>query len=355
MVFERATQKPEPEAARAHDGADGSGGHQAGLLRPGGGGLRAVSEDLAYLRTAIVNVYFYGRPGAGDGEWVLIDTGIFGSARSIREAAEERFGPGARPACIILTHGHFDHVGAVGELAERWDVPVYAHELEMPYLIGRSSYPWPDPSVGGGAMSRLSWLYPRGPIDLGARVRMLPVDGSVPGMPGWRWIHTPGHTAGHVSLFRDPDRTLIAGDAVITTKQESAVAVLTQRPEIHPPPAYYTQDWAAAGASIRQLAALEPRVTATGHGTPVEGPEMLSRLQDLARNFEETAVPEHGRYIDHPAIADESGTVYVPPPVTDWRKSALFVFGAGALTGAALLAGLRRRCTSGAQSDRRVA
>jgi hypothetical protein len=39
-------------------------------------------------------------------------------------------------------------------------------------------------------------------------------------MPGWRWMHTPGHTEGHVCLFRNSDRTLIAGDAFTTTKQE---------------------------------------------------------------------------------------------------------------------------------------
>ena len=61
-------------------------------------------------------------------------------------------------------------------------------------------------------MARLSSLYPRGPIDLGQRVRSLPSDGSVPGMPGWRWIFTPGHTAGHVSLWRDEDALLLAGD-----------------------------------------------------------------------------------------------------------------------------------------------
>jgi hypothetical protein len=31
------------------------------------------------------------------------------------------------------THGHFDHVGAREKLAEKWDVPIYAHELEVPY------------------------------------------------------------------------------------------------------------------------------------------------------------------------------------------------------------------------------
>src|SRR5262249_21501064 len=81
---------------------------------------------------------------------------------------------------------------------------------------------------------------------LGDRVRPLPADGSVPGMPGWRWLHTPGHTAGHVSLFRDEDRVLIAGDAFTTVAQESFLAVLTQARHVHRPPAYFPTDWSAA-------------------------------------------------------------------------------------------------------------
>ena len=42
------------------------------------------------------------------------------------------YGKGARPATIILTHGHFDHVGALEQLAEHWNVPIYAHSLEAP-------------------------------------------------------------------------------------------------------------------------------------------------------------------------------------------------------------------------------
>ena len=162
-------------------------------------------------------------PRRGDREWALIDAGMPGSADQIARAAEARFGPGSRPSAIVLTHGHFDHVGALEALARRWDAPVYAHPMEMPYLTGRSSYPPPDPSVGGGLVSALSWSYPRGPIDLAGRVKPLPEDGSVPGLPGWRWVFTPGHTPGHVALFRDADRTLIAGDAVVTTRQESVV------------------------------------------------------------------------------------------------------------------------------------
>ena len=299
-----------------------------------------VSADLAYLRTAIVNLYLYGAPG--DRHWVLIDTGMYGSAGRILRAAEDRFGVNTRPAAIILTHGHFDHIGAVRELAGHWDVPVYAHALELPYLTGRSSYSPPDPTVGGGAMAAMAWLYPRGPIDLGGRVRSLPDDGTVPEMPGWQWVHTPGHTPGHVSLYRDSDRCLIAGDAVITVQQESALAVAAQRPEIHGPPMYFTPDWAKARRSVEILAELEPEILATGHGVPLHGPEVRRGLHELARNFDHLAVPTRGRYVNRPAITSPEGVVSVPPPAVSGRTKALAGLAAGALV-AAWIAGRERR------------
>jgi glyoxylase-like metal-dependent hydrolase (beta-lactamase superfamily II) len=218
---------------------------------------------------------------------------------------------------------------------------VYAHALELPYLTGRSSYPPPDPTVGGGLMARLAGLYPRKPIDLGARVQALPEDGTVPSMPGWRWIHTPGHTAGHVSLFRESDRALIAGDAFVTTKQESALAVLTQRREIHGPPAYFTTDWPAARASVERLAALEPSLAVTGHGQSMRGEELREGLHRLAEEFDRLAVPDDGRYVRAPAITDERGVVSVPPPIPDPMPKVLA--GVAVAAAAGLLVGKRRR------------
>jgi len=309
--------------------------------RPAGAWPRPVTSDLTYLRTAIVNVFFSGLPGAGDRNWVLIDAGMPGSAGTIADAAAREFGRNARPSAIVMTHGHFDHVGALRELAEAWDAPVYAHELELPYLTGRSAYPPPDPTVGGGMMAALSWMYPRGPIDLGGRVHALPADGSVPFMPGWRWVHTPGHTAGHVSLFRDGDRTLIAGDAFVTTKQESALAVLEQRQEIHGPPAYYTSDWAAARRSVEALSALGPEIAATGHGVPMRGEELRAGLHELLRDFDRVAYPAHGRYALQPAVADASGVVSVPPEKVGIPPALVFGLAAGALAGLTI-GGLRR-------------
>jgi glyoxylase-like metal-dependent hydrolase (beta-lactamase superfamily II) len=262
-----------------------------------------VAEGVFRVPLSIVNAYLVGPPGAGDRGWVLVDAGLTFSRPAIVRHAAEAFGRDSRPAAILLTHGHFDHVGSLEALAERWDVPVYAHPLEVPYVTGRADYPPPDPTVGGGAMAWMSPLYPRRAIDLGDRVRPLPDGGAVPHLAGWRWVHTPGHAPGHVSFFRDADRTLIAGDAFVTTKQESFFAALFKPEAVHGPPAYFTSDWDEARSSVRWLAQLAPEVAATGHGVPMRGEEMRRQLNRLAGAFDRLAVPAHGRYVRHPVPA----------------------------------------------------
>jgi glyoxylase-like metal-dependent hydrolase (beta-lactamase superfamily II) len=286
-------------------------GHQSRAhIEDRGDGLSSVTDDIAYLRLSIVNCVFYGLPDATN--WMLIDTGLATSAKAIRSHVERRFGANARPAGIILTHGHFDHVGSAASLASEWDVPIYAHPLEFPYLDGSASYPPADAWVGGGLMALLSPLYPRGPVDLGHRLTMLPDDGSVPGMPGWQWLHTPGHAPGHVSLWRDSDRTLIAGDAVITTGQESAYEAMVLRPEMHGPPRYFTPDWDAARQSVEKLALLEPDLLVTGHGAALSGADMRQALHRLARDFDQIARPTGGRYTREPATV-ANGEIYRSP------------------------------------------
>jgi glyoxylase-like metal-dependent hydrolase (beta-lactamase superfamily II) len=282
-------------------------------------GVHGIAADVAYKRLFMVNVCFFGQPR--EKEWVLIDAGIPGTAPLIAEAAEHLFGSDVPPVAIVMTHGHFDHVGALQSLAEKWNVPIYAHEIELPYLSGQASYPPPDPTVGGGMLAATAGLYPRGPIDVSKWLRALPEDGAVPGMPGWKWIHTPGHTEGHVSFWRESDRTIIAGDAFITTKQESAYAVATQRPELHGPPMYFTPDWVSAAASVRKLAALQPELVITGHGRALHGAPMRAALETLARDFEKVAVPPHGKYVDAP-VADSSPVNARAKTATSARSTA---------------------------------
>ena len=258
---------------------------------------QAVTPDIYCFTIQVVNVCFVGDPGKNDG-WTLVDAGMPRSADAIIKEAEERFGPGTKPKAIILTHGHFDHVGAIVELLTHWDVPVYAHVAELPYLNGSADYPKPDPTVGGGLVARMSPYFPNEAINLGDRVKPLPADFSVPTMPGWKWIHTPGHAPGHISLFRESDRALIAGDAFVTVQQESLFKVLVQEKELNGPPKYLTTDWDKAWESVRTLEALKPAVAVTGHGVPMSGEELTKELAALAADFQLRAIPEQGKYVD---------------------------------------------------------
>lgn len=282
---------------------------QPALSMARGTAFREVADGVWSLRSAFVNVAFVSE---SDDTWVLVDAGLGFSANEILEHAKELFGEDP-PTAIYLTHGHFDHVGALEELLEEWgDVPVFAHTLELPYITGKSAYPPPDPTVGGGAVAWMSFVYPKGPIDLGSNAQAIPQD-ELPGLPGWRIINTPGHSPGHISFFRDEDRTLIAGDAFVTTKQESFTAVLLQKEEVNGPPMYFTADWEQARRSVEALAALEPETVVTGHGTPMYGHELRKELHRIVEHFELLAMPEHGRYVSSPALTDEYGVVEVPP------------------------------------------
>jgi len=202
------------------------------------------------------------------------------------------------PEAIILTHGHFDHVGSVIKLSNLWDVPVYIHQLEIPYITGKKDYPLADPKVDAGIIAKMSPSFPHTRIDIGYRAVALPADGSVPGMPGWNWIHTPGHTEGHVALFREKDRVLIAGDAFSTVKQESLLSVVTQKEQISGPPKYLTTDWQAAEESVKKLRDITPSLVIPSHGKPLSGKELARHLDMLVQHFDEIAKPEQGRFLD---------------------------------------------------------
>ena len=114
--------------------------------------LDAIADGVFGLRTVFVNVFAV----MADDGWVLVDAGLYGSAAHILRWATQHVDD--RPLnAIILTHAHFDHVGAVQQLSDTSGVPVYIHHDELDYLRGTKAYPPPDPFVGGGMMARLRW------------------------------------------------------------------------------------------------------------------------------------------------------------------------------------------------------
>ncbi len=233
------------------------------------------------------NVYLVRSAGG----WVLIDTAWPHRGQVIAAAAESLFGPGTRPAAIVLTHIHPDHAGSALDLARRWDLPVHVHPAELPLASGRYLPEYGNP-LDRWVIAPVLRLMPRRAVEASVSRSSLvgtaqPADpaAGVPGLPGWQAIPTPGHTPGHVAFFRAEDRVLITGDAVLTVNINSARDLLENKHRVSGPPYISTWDWPAAKQSVSALAALRPAVLACGHGRPMTGPETAARLASFADRF----------------------------------------------------------------------
>ncbi len=284
-----------------------------------------IAPDVSCLSLGFVNVYFVQNP---DQSWVLIDTGLQISAGAIQNAAREKFGA-VPPAAILLTHGHLDHAGSARQLGQHWGVPVFVHRREWPFVVGKSVHPPKDPTTGG-ALANMARLMPWPMLNLTGVARRLPDDGSVPGLPDWEIIETPGHAPGHVSFWNPQKRVLIAGDAFCTADFDSLGGMLFKTPKISRPGTPFTCDWQAAHQSVQKLADLEPLIIGAGHGNPLTEGDISKQLGDFAR---ENWTPERGRYALEPALCNENGIVSLPsaPPDPFARNAGLAASGAAAI------------------------
>lgn len=285
--------------------------------------MEQVAAGITQLRIQrFVNLYFVeaGEPG----EWVLIDTGLPGSEDTIKKAAAKLFGAESKPKAIFLTHGHMDHAGSALALAEYWQVPIHAHELEMPFLTGRAVYPPADPTVGG-SLAFVSRFFPPQSFQFDGHVQALEPDlHEPPFMPGWQCIHVPGHAPGQVAFFRHQDATLLGGDAFATTDHDSVPAILLGLPRISRAGTPITFDWQASWQSVAKLAHLRPNAIGCGHGPVMCGPHVAEQLLEFSTHF---PIPKHGRYVNHPARTDENGVEYLPPAPPDTLPAQLALVG----------------------------
>lgn len=198
----------------------------------------AVDEDridLWYEQASFgfVSAYVLAR----DGMATIVDTGTgdLGPIETALAAANSSFD---RVSDVVLTHLHGDHVGGIDVIAE---------------AASGARFHAGEADVAG--------------IDTDVDLRSL-LDGD--DVAGLQIIATPGHTAGHVSVFDPVSGILVAGDAL----NRSGGVLAGSAPE-------FTADQAAADASVRSLADLGIRTILPGHGEPLEG-TAGSALDDLA-------------------------------------------------------------------------
>lgn len=183
---------------------------------------------------------------------------------------------GRRVEAVVLTHQHPDHIGAVEAVRAATGAPLWGHAITAELL----------PQF---AFDRL--LEDGETVELGA-------GGAV------RFIHTPGHAPGHLCLFQEKHRGLIAGDMV------STASTILVDPDDHGDLAVYL-------ASLRKLLALDAAVIHPSHGDAYpDAGRLLRRFLDHRQMREDKVLAALG---ETPRDLDELvATVYDDAPEAVW-------------------------------------
>lgn len=207
--------------------------------------MRTLALDVHELRGVpahALNVYLVGD--------VLVDAGTTSAHRRIlRELAVRQM------AAHVVTHAHPDHFGSSHAVCEQLGLPLWAGERDAEAVEAGSFVPPP---------TRVGALLSHAPMPPGHPVARRLREGDTVGA-GFSVLDVPGHSPGHIALWREADRTLIAGD------------VFFNLPRLGAPPRFMSVDPEANRASMRRLAELRPALVLFGHGPPLRDPERLAR------------------------------------------------------------------------------
>jgi glyoxylase-like metal-dependent hydrolase (beta-lactamase superfamily II) len=188
---------------------------------------------------ATVNAYLVGD--------VLVDARTKGARRGILRQLR-----GETVTAHMLTHGHPDHFGSSHAVCEALGIPLWAGEADVEAIENGA------PQLPPG---RRAALMQRGPMPAGHPVARVLREGDE--VAGFVVLETPGHTPGHLALWRESDRVLVGGD------------VFFNLPRLGPPPNMLTLDPGRNHESMRRIAALQPSLALFGHGPPVRDPAKL--------------------------------------------------------------------------------
>ncbi len=158
---------------------------------------RIITGDLG------VNTYLYNFK---DDQVLIIDPGS--NYLEISSLITEKE---YKPAAILLTHGHFDHIGAVKELSNSFNIEVYIHKKDSKYL-GKGSldvHKKMFSSMGPGMDAYLGNSF----IECNSANILLEGDDDLDNF-GLKSIHTPGHSPGSTCFYSEKDAVLFSGDTL---------------------------------------------------------------------------------------------------------------------------------------------
>ena len=164
---------------------------------------------------------------------VVVDPGADGP-RIIADIAERK------PAAVLLTHGHYDHIGAVDAVCSRYQIPLYLHAADIPKLT--------DPRLNVGAEFEHDTVVRTAPTPVtdGQKLTLAGMEITV--------LHTPGHSSGSVCYLLPQNAGLLCGDTLFDGGYGRYD--------------FPDGDFGALKNSLRRILYMHPRMVAyPGHGT----------------------------------------------------------------------------------------
>lgn len=220
-------------------------------------------------RTRGCNVYL---ARALDGSYVVVDAGFYSCADAIVEQAR-RIAGDAPVSHVLLTHDHFDHVGAAGEVAAALGARVALGRGDCEEAPGGGWQIEHDPMRTGRpqgiAQRMMPRLAPHQPIPV-----HVPIDERREIAPGIEAVPTPGHTPGSTCFVAREAGVAFVGDLVISHRDGLARSL-----------AAANRDDGGYLRTLREFAAEAPEVGLAGHGYPVRHGfgQALRELAELPR------------------------------------------------------------------------
>lgn len=192
----------------------------------------------------------------------LVDAGIRSSEKKLFHAIDQL--GREKIEAHVLTHAHPDHQGASAAICQQLNIPLWCGHDDVA-AMERGLVP--DNPADENFIIRFQQRYWTGPAYPVARHLQ---EGDTVG--SFTVLATPGHSPGHIVLWREADGVLIAGDVL------GNAHLLTSAVGLREPPSMFTADVAENRRSIRKVASLQPKLICFGHGPVLHNAGQLNKL-----------------------------------------------------------------------------
>ncbi|HEY7358133.1 MAG TPA: MBL fold metallo-hydrolase [Ktedonobacterales bacterium] len=270
-------------------------GHRPAVASPEAGGVEQVLPDVWRITVPLpfalrwANAYLL----QGAGEWCLIDAGL-ATPDAEQVMLQGLVAAGITPAdltTIVLTHAHPDHIGLAGAFQQASGAPVLMFGPEAERMLSvwsrddtnaveavEAFYRRHAMPAEESAQERASIAATRRLVTIPGQVTPL-AEGQQVRLAGalYRVIWTPGHSDGHICLWREADGLFVAGDHVLPRISPN----IGLYPNARPDP---LGDYLASLAKVRDLPA---SLALPGHGAPFS--DLAGRVDELLAHHQERA------------------------------------------------------------------